>query len=137
MKKLTTRRILATAVIVMTMSLMALPLITNAQTNTAENLFDLNSAKGIGLGSNTPLKETINSIIKVILGFLGILAVIIILWGGFTWMTAMGDEKKVETAKKLIIAGIIGIIIILAAYAIAQFVITNIGNATGAGDTGT
>ena len=114
------------------MSLMALPLITNAQ-NSAENLFDLNSARAIGLG-NESLKDTINSIIQVILGFLGLLAVIIILWGGFIWMTAMGDEEKTEKAKKLIIAGIIGIIIILAAYAIAQFVITNIGNATGLPD---
>ncbi|MBI5765660.1 hypothetical protein HZA71_00325 [Candidatus Falkowbacteria bacterium] len=136
MKTLTTKRILATLVIVMTVSLVALPLITNAQTSTAENLFNLNAAKGIGLGG-TALKETINKIIKVILGFLGLLAVIIILWGGFIWMTAMGDEAKVEQAKKLIVAGIIGIIIILAAYAIAQFVITNIGNATGLGDTGT
>ena len=132
MKTLRMKRILATLVIVMTMSLMALPLITNAQ-NSAENLFDLNSARAIGLG-NESLKDTINSIIKVVLGFLGLLAVIIILWGGFIWMTAMGDEEKTEKAKKLIIAGIIGIIIILAAYAIAQFVITNIGNATGLPD---
>jgi len=125
------KRILATLVIVMTVSLMALPLITNAQT--AENLFDLNAAGNIGLG-DAPLKDTVNAIIKVILGFLGLLAVIIILWGGFIWMTAMGDETKTETAKKLIIAGIVGIIIILAAYAIAAFVITNIGNATGLPD---
>ena len=133
MKTLRMKRILATLVIVMTVSLMALPLITNAL-NSAENLFDLNSARDIGLGSNVPLKDTINAIIKVILGFLGLLAVIIILWGGFIWMTAMGDETKTETAKKLIIAGIVGIIIILAAYAIAAFVITNIGNATGLPD---
>ena len=133
MKTVRMKRILATLVIVMTMSLMALPLITNAQ-NTAENLFDLNSAKAIGLGTNTPLKSTINAIIQVILGFLGLLAVIIILWGGFIWMTAMGDEEKTKKAKDLIIAGIIGIIIILAAFAIAQFVITNIGNATGLQD---
>ncbi|MFA4871731.1 MAG: hypothetical protein WC610_01575 [Patescibacteria group bacterium] len=131
MKTLRMKRILATLVIVMTVSLMALPLITNAQT--AENLFDLNAAGNIGLG-DAPLKDTVNAIIKVILGFLGLLAVIIILWGGFIWMTAMGDETKTETAKKLIIAGIVGIIIILAAYAIAAFVITNIGNATGLPD---
>ena len=58
---------------------------------------------------------------------LGILAVIIILWGGFLWMTAAGDDSKVDKAKKLIISGIVGIVIILAAYIIANFAITAVG----------
>ena len=82
-----------------------------------------------GLGSRD-LKETITSVLNVLLGFLGIIAVIVILLGGFKWMTAGGNEDKVSEAKKLIGAGIVGLVIILAAYAIATYVINTISSAT-------
>src|SRR3989344_4862370 len=82
-----------------------------------------------GLGSRD-LKETITSVLNVLLGFLGIIAVVVILLGGFKWMTAMGNEDKVGEAKKLIGAGIVGLVIILAAYAIATYVINTISEAT-------
>ncbi len=62
-------------------------------------------------------------IINVLLGFLGIVAVVIVLWGGFKWMMSQGDEGKIDDAKKLIIAGIVGLAIILSAFAIAQFAV--------------
>ena len=71
-------------------------------------------------------------IINIVLGFLGIVAVIIILLGGFKWMTAGGNEDKVGEAKKLIMAGVIGLIIILASFAIAKFVLDQLGRAVGA-----
>ena len=67
--------------------------------------------------------------INIILGFLGIVAVVIILLGGFKWMTAGGNEDKVGEARKLITAGIIGLIIILASFAIASFVLTQLSAA--------
>ena len=85
-----------------------------------------------GLGT-AKLPETIASIIRTMLGFLGIIAVVIILFGGFKWMTSGGNEDKVGEAKKLIISGIIGLVIVISAFAIASFVITNIaGVAEGA-----
>jgi len=129
--KLKTKKILTTAIIVALLALVVMPIATNATSKNASKLFDLENAQ-FGLG-NKALKTGIEEIIQVLLGFLGIIAVLVILWGGFIWMTAMGDEGKVEKAKKMIIAGIIGIIIILAAFAIAQFVIERIGEATGTG----
>jgi hypothetical protein len=82
-----------------------------------------------GLGSRD-LKDTITAVLNVLLGFLGIIAVIVILLGGFKWMTAMGNEEKVGEAKKLIGAGIVGLVIILAAYAIAIYVVGTISEAT-------
>ena len=73
----------------------------------------------------------ITRIINAALGLLGIVAVVIILLGGFKWMTAGGNEEKVGEAKKLIMAGVIGLIIVIAAFAIAQFVIGVIINAAG------
>ncbi|MDP2736957.1 MAG: pilin [bacterium] len=82
-----------------------------------------------GLGERDP-RDIAASVIRVILGFLGIIAVIIILLGGFKWMTAGGNEDKVGEAKKLITAGIIGLVIILAAFAIATFVLNSLLSAT-------
>lgn len=76
------------------------------------------------------IRETVASIINVALSLLGIVAVVIILAGGFTWMTAAGNEEKVDKAKKMIFAGIIGLAIILSAYAIARFVISSLITAT-------
>lgn len=82
-----------------------------------------------GLGTKD-IRETVASIINVALSLLGIVAVVIVLAGGFTWMTAAGNEEKVDKAKKMIFAGIIGLAIILSAYAIAKFVISSLITAT-------
>ena len=92
--------------------------------------FGLGYPAATGLGTND-LKDTIIAVLNVLLGFLGIIAVIVILLGGFKWMTAAGNEDKVAEAKKLLGAGIVGIIIILSAYAIATYVITQIQTSTG------
>src|SRR3989344_826806 len=83
----------------------------------------------VGWGTQD-LRTTIMLVINIIMGFLGIIAVIIILTGGFKWMTAGGNEEKVAESKKLIIAGIVGLAIIFGAYAIASFVISSLVNAT-------
>jgi len=85
----------------------------------------------IGLGNKTPV-EVATGIINIMLGFLGMIAVVIILLGGFKWMTAAGNEDKISEAKKLLTAGLIGLIIILMSYGLAQFVIGQMMNATGA-----
>lgn len=86
----------------------------------------------IGLGTESPVTVATN-IIQIILGFLGMIAVVIILLGGFKWMTAAGNEDKISEAKKLLAAGLIGLIIILMAYGLATFVIAQLMGAT---DTG-
>lgn len=91
--------------------------------------------RAIGLGS-TDLRITVATVIKYAMGLLGILAVVIILIGGFTWMTAGGNEEKVGTAKKWIFSGIIGLAIVLCAYAIATYVINLLVTATTTGASG-
>ncbi len=92
---------------------------------------------GIEFASNLGLQNSAQSdprdmavdIVKYLMTFLGIIAVAVILYGGFIWMTASGNDDRVDKAKKLIIAGAIGLIIILAAFAIVQFVVTMTNNA--------
>ncbi len=125
MKKLTTKRIAALLLTIMTLSLFALPAVVSA----GDDPFGIENAAFDGLNSDTrDVYVIIDNIIALIFGFLGILAVLIILWGGFTWMTSAGDETKVEKAKKMIIAGVVGLVIILLAWVIVRFVFTSIQN---------
>lgn len=89
----------------------------------------LNYATAIGLGTQD-VRTTVSNVIKAFMGLLGIVAVCLILYGGFRWMTAMGDQTKVDDARKIIVSGIIGLVIILSAYAIANFVLGAIINGT-------
>ncbi len=102
---------------------------TTAPTNVSDK-YGLDASFNIGVGQDTDLKATIVSIINIILGFLGIIAVIIILAGGFKWMTAAGNEDKVVEARKMITQGVIGLVIIFAAWGIASFVINQLYSAT-------
>ena len=109
----------------------------------AAGTFDSSNAIGSGLIQvedgldenlgNNPLIETITSIIKIALGLLGLVAVVIILIGGFRWMTAAGREDQIDSAKQTIFAGIIGLAIIMSAWALATFVIGSLSQATGSG----
>jgi hypothetical protein len=80
----------------------------------------------VKLGSDINIIDTIARIINFVLGFLGIIALVIILIAGFQWMTAAGNEEKITTAKKMLGAAVIGLVIILASFAIANFVVANL-----------
>ena len=64
---------------------------------------------------------TVN-IIKIALTFLGIIFMVLIMWAGYTWMISRGNEEKVKEARSRIITAIIGLIIILSAWAITSFI---------------
>ena len=111
-----------------TFVLTALPALATSDLSDPDNL-------GLGYGTYTGLgtkdvREGVMTIVNVLLGFLGIIAILIILYGGFLWMTAAGNEEKVDQAKKIITAGIIGLIIIFVSFAIATFVIESLITAT-------
>lgn len=85
---------------------------------------------------STNVESVVASIILTFLGLLGIIFVILIVIAGFNWMTANGDDTKIAKAKKIISRAIIGLIIIVSAYAITKFVFTNLpggGNGGGGG----
>ncbi len=82
------------------------------------------------LGSES-LTSTIGLLISALLGVLGVIFLLLIIWSGFTWMTAAGDPKKVDKAKDILITSVVGLIILLSAYAISTFVIEALATATG------
>ena len=81
----------------------------------------------IGVPQKDPRVLAID-IIKIALEFLGLIALVLVLLAGFKWMTAAGNEEKVEEAKKLLWAGIIGLVIIVSAFAVANFVLSSLVN---------
>ena len=83
--------------------------------------------------SSQDLKVTIQNIVRIVLGFLGILAVLLILYGGFVWMTSGGNADKISQAKKIIISAVIGLLLILTSYGIASFIINNLIGGTSTG----
>ena len=74
----------------------------------------------------TDLTGSITGIINGIIAALGIVAVVIIIIGGVSYMTSSGDASKVKKAKDTILYGVIGLVICVLAFAIVNFVITNI-----------
>ncbi len=60
------------------------------------------------------------------LALVGIIFFIILLYGGLRWMTAMGDSGAVDKAKSILEAAIIGIVIVAAAYAVSNFVFSEL-----------
>jgi hypothetical protein len=83
-------------------------------------------AQGSGLNQNTDIGSVIQVVISAFLSLLGIIFILYIIYAGYNWMTAAGDEGKVETAKKTIQRCVIGLVIIIAAYGITYFVFNNI-----------
>lgn len=76
-----------------------------------------------GLGTIT-ISTIVASIIKAALGLLAVIFVILMIIAGFQWMTSAGNETKVEKALSMIKTAIIGLIIVLSAYAITYFIFT-------------
>ncbi|MFA6130813.1 MAG: hypothetical protein WC730_00930 [Patescibacteria group bacterium] len=77
--------------------------------------------------SNMDLPSFIGQIIYTLLSFLGIVFLAFTIYAGFLWMTAGGEAEKTKKAQTLLMNAVIGLIIILAAYAITNFVMTQIG----------
>jgi len=84
-----------------------------------------------GISSATDLPTIIGNIINVVLGFMGIVLLFYLLYGGFKWMTAGGDSKGVDEAKTMIRNAIIGLVIIVSSYAISNFVLSQLLVVTG------
>lgn len=100
----------------------------------AQSLNEKFGLSGVQTGLEGSLGEAdlptmVGSLIRVALSLLGVVAIVIVLIGGFKWMTAGGNDDQVAEARKWIFSGIIGLAIILSAWAITQFVFTKLNDA--------
>jgi hypothetical protein len=87
--------------------------------------YGLEETAKTGFSGNIPNKTDIPSIIGIIVGallsFIGILFFILVIYGGYLWMTARGNEEQVGKSISIITQAAIGLIIVAAAYLITRF----------------
>ncbi|HPW44596.1 MAG TPA: hypothetical protein PLX67_02710 [bacterium] len=84
------------------------------------------AANSAGLKTEGTLAEKSGQIIGSLLSLVGVIFLILMVYGGITWMTASGNDKSVEKAKGTISRAAIGLIIVILAYAITLFVINRL-----------
>lgn len=72
--------------------------------------------------ATTFLSKKIGGLVGAVLAFIGVIFLLLIVYGGFMWMTAAGNDQQVEKARNVIVASVIGLVIVLSAYAITSFV---------------
>ncbi|QQR60456.1 hypothetical protein IPH19_03515 [Candidatus Uhrbacteria bacterium] len=92
----------------------------------AQNVGKIGTQIGQTGDQSTRLPIIIGNIINVVLGFMGIVLLFYLLYGGFLWMTSGGDSKGVDAAKTMIRNAIIGLVIIVSSYAISSFVLAQL-----------
>ena len=77
--------------------------------------------------AETQLKEHLIKIFSFVFGAAGAIFVVMFIVGGIQYLTSAGNEEAATKAKKLLINAVIGIIIIVCAYAGAAWILTSIG----------
>ena len=88
----------------------------------------INSAKGTGAPDNVTEDDgLIKKVVNLLLWAIGIVSVIMIIIGGIRYATSNGDSNQVTAAKNTIMYAVIGLVIAIFAYAIVNFVLTQIG----------
>lgn len=70
-------------------------------------------------------------LINIFLSVLGMIFLVLIIYAGFTWMTAGGEAQKVEKAQRIMKNAVIGLIIILSSWGITRFILKSLTDATG------
>lgn len=80
------------------------------------------TAKSAGIQKEANLASVAAIVIQSVLALLGVIFTILIMYGGFKWMTAAGNDQKIAEAKKLIVNAVIGLAIVMAAFSISIFV---------------
>jgi len=98
----------------------------------AENFGGLKEAAGrAGYAEPQAPEIVVGQIIRYVLAFIGVIFLILVIYGGFMWMTAAGNEEKIRKAKVLITSAVIGLVIILGAEAITAYILTKLLSTTG------
>lgn len=93
---------------------------------------EANINANIGMTTVAP-QVIIARLINITLGFLGIIFLGLVVYGGFLWMTSAGDPTKIEKSKKLLMAAVIGLVLVLSSWAIARYIINKLNGAIGPG----
>ena len=89
---------------------------------------EVKDAAGCNGSTADALPSVVVGILNAIIGAAGVVAVVFVIIGGFNYMTSSGDSAKVAKAKNTILYAVIGLIVCVLAFAIVNFVISDILN---------
>lgn len=120
--------ILVISLIFILITFLIIPLKSLSAGSITEGMLEMIKSSGINLTSTekrTP-EEVIGGLIKVFLSVLGVMFIMLIIYGGWIWMRSYGNEEDIRRAKNILIAAFIGLAIILGAYAITSFIISGL-----------
>ncbi|MFA5954200.1 MAG: pilin [Patescibacteria group bacterium] len=86
----------------------------------------ISSAEGGDSINEDTIIQIFGSVISLVFGFVGVVFAVLTIYGGYLWMTARGNEEQVQQSQNYIRNSVIGIIIVLAAFSITQFIIARL-----------
>ncbi len=85
-------------------------------------LNDAFSVSSVDAGASSFISSRLGILIGSILSFIGVIFMLLIIYGGIMWMTSRGNDQQVEKSRDLIVQAVIGLVIVLASYAITAFI---------------
>jgi hypothetical protein len=97
-----------------------LPLLVFAEENVTSTEETIELPNPLG---TTDVTLIVSRIVKAVLGFLGLLTLIMFIYGGFLWLTSGGNEKQVKKGKDTLVWAVLGLALIFFSYAILKFVL--------------
>ncbi|MFW0862708.1 MAG: hypothetical protein ACKKL6_03960 [Candidatus Komeilibacteria bacterium] len=119
------KKLLLTFLILLTIATPLVSLASLQDDINAKNELVETAALGADYEPATP-QDIIVNIIRIALSLLSIIFIILIIVSGYQWMMAGGNSTVIDAAKKRIINAVIGLIIVIAAFAITEFVLDKV-----------
>lgn len=100
-----------------------LPYCARALTTAQTGLTNTSTNAGLKVAAGFHIEEFVGSIINAALSIIGVVFLVLMVYGGLLWMLSEGDDTKIGKARGLIFHSIVGLILVLSAYAITNFVV--------------
>lgn len=90
-----------------------------------DNLKTTGEKMGFSTGS-VDINTIVGNLIQSVLALLGVIFLVLVVYGGILWMTAGGNDKQIEKARDTLFQGVIGLVIVLSAYAVTTYIISTL-----------
>ena len=112
--------------------LLVLPNLCLSQGEIQQGLKNVGEQSGLPGGESGAMYTIVGKVVGIVVGLLGLILAVFIVYGGAMWMTSGGNEEQIKKAKGMIVNAIIGLVIVLLAYAISSFIIDKLAGAVAA-----
>ncbi len=127
MKRLVLIALTALTLVVGNLAMHTSPVLADAKSDICSGVGAVSGGNGCANPKGSPtVNSVINSVINIISAFVGVLAVIMIVFAGFRYVTAAGDSGKISSAKNTLIYAIVGLVVAGMAQIIVRYVVTNV-----------